>query len=87
MHNPENSKEDFRYQRTRQIGLRGIGIDSMGVVRFAGEVGGPPESNELSGEQLEAYERREAKVMNDLYDIFRDSGRSHKEAKNLAGID
>ena len=74
-------------QRVRRIPLRGIGIDDEGVVKFAGEAGGPPGSMELSGEKLEAYEKREADLLNQLYDFWRDKGMSHEEARQRAGID
>lgn len=69
-----------RKQRTRRVPLRGVGIDPEGVVKFAGEVGGPPGSVELSGERLEAYEKLEAKLMAELREFFLVLGVPEEEA-------
>ena len=41
--------QDPRSQRVRRIPLRGVGVDDEGVVKLAGEAGGPPGSMELFG--------------------------------------
>lgn len=84
----QNLGQEPPSQRARRITLRGVGLDpETGVWKFAGEAGGPPESVELSGDQPETYERREAALMNELYDSFRNTGKSEAEARRLAGID
>lgn len=74
-------------QRTRRIPLRGIGFDMEGVVKFAGEIGGPPNSIELSGEALQRFEEREAKLRKELVDLFVKQGETLEEARKLAGLD
>ena len=88
----KNLREEPQPQRTRRIGLRGVGLDpASGVFKFAGEIGGPPDSVVLSGDALEAYEsyeeRTEAEITNARYDALVDSGYSKARAMVLAGID
>lgn len=83
----QSQGQDSRSRKTRRIPLGGVGIDLEGVVKFAGEAGGPPGSIELSGEQLKAYERKEAELKQNIYQAFLDLGRSEAEARELAGLD
>lgn len=83
----QNLGQEQQSQRTRIIPLRGIGYDNEGVVKFSGETGGPPNSIELSGEELQKYEEEEIKLQQVLVDLFIKQGKTLEEAKKLVGLD